>query len=152
VREKADWEDNMDSASRGQEGRFSEKVGAITVSGRRRFPAANALTRDYPLIVALPGGTYTAKYFDLPGSSPMDRAIALGVPVIALDRPGYGDTTPFAPAEATIANNAQRLDAAIGELWTRHCGKASGVFVIGHSIGGAITVSFAARAIRIGRR
>jgi pimeloyl-ACP methyl ester carboxylesterase len=138
-------EDNMDSGTREQQGRFSEKVGAITLSGRRRFPAANALTTDYPLIVALPGGTYTSKYFDLPGFSLMDRAIALGMPVIALDRPGYGDTTPFAPAEATIANNAERLDAAIGELWKRHGGKASGIFVIGHSIGGAITVSIAAR-------
>jgi pimeloyl-ACP methyl ester carboxylesterase len=135
----------MVSGNSEQESRFSEKVGAITLSGRRRFPTANALTADFPLIVALPGGTYTSKYFDLPGFSLMDRAVALGIPIIAVDRPGYGNTTPFAPADATIANNAERLDAAIGELWKRHRGKASGVFVIGHSIGGAITVSIAAR-------
>ncbi|HEY5209353.1 MAG TPA: alpha/beta hydrolase [Stellaceae bacterium] len=129
----------------GESGRFSETVGSIQLSGRRRFPTENALTRDYPLIIAIPGGTYTSNYFDLPGFSLMDRAVALGMPVIALDRPGYGDTTAFAPPDATIANNAERLDAAIGELWQRHGGKASGIFLIGHSIGGAITVSIAAR-------
>jgi pimeloyl-ACP methyl ester carboxylesterase len=125
--------------------RFSETVGAIKLSGRYRFPAAGALTKDYPLIVALHGGTYTSAYFDLPGYSLMERAVMLGMPVIALDRPGYVDTTPFAPEDATIANNAERLDTAIGEIWKRHGGKARGIVVIGHSIGGAITVSIAAR-------
>jgi pimeloyl-ACP methyl ester carboxylesterase len=125
--------------------RFSESIGAITVSGRRGNPTAGALTRDFPLIIALPGGTYTSAYFDLPGFSLIERAVALGMPIIALDRPGYGDTTPFPPAEATIANNAERLDAVIGEIWARHAGKARGIVLIGHSIGGAITVSIAAR-------
>ncbi len=75
--------------------RFSETVGAIKLSGRYRFPAAGALTKDYPLIVALHGGTYTSAYFDLPRFSLIDRAVVLGMPIIALDRPGYGDTTPF---------------------------------------------------------
>lgn len=125
--------------------RFSETVGAIKLSGRYRFPSAGALPPDYPLIIALHGGTYTSAYFDLPGFSLMDRAVKYGLPIIALDRPGYVDTTPFAPEDATIANNAERLDAAIGELWKRHGGKARGIVVIGHSIGGAITVSIAAR-------
>ncbi len=67
------------------------------------------------------------------------------MPIIALDRPGYGETTPFPPAEATIANNAERLDTAIGEIWKRHGGTARGIVLVGHSIGGAITVSIAAR-------
>ncbi|MGH6990651.1 MAG: alpha/beta hydrolase [Stellaceae bacterium] len=132
-------------AQRASDNRFSEKVGAITLSGRRRFPTSGALTKDYPLIVALHGGTYTSTYFDLPGYSLIDRAVGLGMPIIALDRPGYIDTTPFTPDEATIANNAVRLDEAIGEIWHKHGGKARGIVVIGHSIGGAITVSIAAR-------
>jgi pimeloyl-ACP methyl ester carboxylesterase len=125
--------------------RFSEAVGPITLSGRHLSPATAALADEHPLIVALHGGTYTSTYFDLPGYSLMTRAVGAGIPIIALDRPGYGDTTPFAPADATIAKNAERLDDAIGEIWRRHGGKARGVVLIGHSIGGAITVSIAAR-------
>lgn len=125
--------------------RFNETIGAIRVSGRRTHPTAGALTRDYPLIIALHGGTYSSAYFDLPGFSLMDRAVALGIPIVALDRPGYGDTTPFPPARATIANNAERLDATIGEVWRREGGKARGIVLIGHSIGGAIAVAIAAR-------
>jgi pimeloyl-ACP methyl ester carboxylesterase len=125
--------------------RFSQSIGPITLSGRRRNPTISVLPEDCPLIVALHGGTYTSAYFDLPGFSLLARAAGLGIPIIALDRPGYGDTTPFAPADATIAKNAERLDDAIGEIWRQHGGKARGVVLIGHSIGGAITVSIAAR-------
>jgi pimeloyl-ACP methyl ester carboxylesterase len=128
-----------------RDNRFSESVGPITLSGRRRTPPAAALAEDHPLIIALHGGTYTSAYFDLPGFSLIARAVGVGIPIIALDRPGYGDTTPLPPADATIAKNAEVLDGAIGEIWRRHGGKARGVFLIGHSIGGAITVSIAAR-------
>ena len=125
--------------------RFSGAVGKITLSGRRQFPAGAAAHDDYPLIIAIHGGSYTSKYFDIPGYSLIQRAAALDLPIIAVDRPGYGDTTGFAPADATIANTAERLDTAIGEIWKKHGGKARGVFLIGHSIGGAITISIAAR-------
>lgn len=125
--------------------RFSEPVGDIVMSGRRNLPLQPSEADDHPLVIAIHGGSYTSAYFDLPGFSLMQRAAALNIPIIALDRPGYGETTAFAPKEATIANNAERLDAAIGELWRRHGDKARGVFLIGHSIGGAITVSIAAR-------
>lgn len=124
--------------------RFSEALGPITVSGRRRTPTTATLAEDYPLIIALHGGTYTSAYFDLPGFSLITRAVALGIPIMALDRPGYGDTTPFAPEDATIAKNAERLDAAIGEIWKVHGCAARGIVLVGHSIGGAITVSIAA--------
>ena len=124
--------------------RFSETVGAIRLSGRRHL-SAGVPAKDHPLVIALHGGTYNSAYFDLPGFSLLDRAARLGLPIIALDRPGYGDTTAFAPAEATIAGNAARLDEAIGALWQRHGGTARGIVLIGHSIGGAITVSIAAR-------
>ena len=125
--------------------RFSGSVGKIVMSGRRLFPAQSPKSEDYPLIIAIHGGSYTSAYFDLPGFSLIQRAAALEIPIIAVDRPGYGDTTGFTAKEATIANNAERLDTAIGELWRRYGGKARGVFLIGHSIGGAITVSIAAR-------
>ncbi len=125
--------------------RFSGPVGKIVMSGRKLFPIESNPSEDYPLIIAIHGGSYTSTYFDLPGYSLIERAAALRIPIIAVDRPGYGDTTGFSPKEATIANNAERLDRAIGELWRCHGGNAAGVFLVGHSIGGAITVSIAAR-------
>jgi pimeloyl-ACP methyl ester carboxylesterase len=125
--------------------RFSERLGELTVSGRKRGVDESAGGKDRPLIIAIHGGTYSSAYFDVPGYSLIDHATALDLPIIALDRPGYGDTTPLPPADATIAKNAERLDGVIGDIWERYGRDRSGVFLIGHSIGGAITVSIAAR-------
>jgi pimeloyl-ACP methyl ester carboxylesterase len=134
-------------AARGtaKDGQFSERSGYGIVSGRKRGVNDNGHAADRPLIVALHGGTYSSAYFDVPGYSLIDRAAALGLPIIALDRPGYGETTPLAPHDATIAGNAECLDGILGDIWKRHGGGYSGIFLIGHSIGGAITVSVAAR-------
>lgn len=59
----------------------------MTFTGRRLGHADDA---DLPLVVAVHGGGYTSAYFDVPGYSLLDRAAGLGVPVIAVDRPGYG--------------------------------------------------------------
>ena len=129
------WAEDM------QERRFEERVGPLTVSGRR---VAGSPGNTRPLIVALHGGTYTSGYFDVPGYSLLNLAAAVGAPVIALDRPGYEGTTAFAPADATIANNAERLEHLIGELWRRDGADCPGIVLIGHSIGGAIATTIAA--------
>lgn len=111
-------------------------------SGRHRSPAdrpAGAL----PLVVAVHGGTYSSAYFDVPGCSLLDRAAALGIPIVALDRPGYGDSRPIPPVEATIAGQARRLVAALGDIFARHGEGCSGIVLIGHSIGGAIAATIA---------
>ena len=59
------------------------------LSGRTRIPQVRD-GGDLPLVIALHGGTYTSAYFDVPGYSLLDRASGLGIPVIAVDRPGYG--------------------------------------------------------------
>lgn len=115
-----------------------------TITGRRRKPQGTTAS-DAPLIVAIPGGTYTSAYFDVPGHSLLDRAAALGIDVLALDRPGYVGSTPFAPPDATISRNAERLDEAIGKIWQEAGSSARGIVLIGHSIGGAITVEIASR-------
>jgi pimeloyl-ACP methyl ester carboxylesterase len=114
------------------------------LSGRRRIGDREQTTEDTPLIVALHGGTYTSKYFDVPGYSLLDKAAALHIPIMALDRPGYGESTALPPAEATIARNAAVLDEALNEIWRRD-GGGRGIVLIGHSIGGAIAISIAAR-------
>ncbi|WP_322028575.1 alpha/beta hydrolase [Paraburkholderia sp. J76] len=127
------------------DGPFVERAGDLTVSGRMRGVGASPHAVESPLIVALHGGTYSSAYFDVPGYSLIDHAGALGLPIIALDRPGYGETTPLTPENATVAGNAERLDAILGEVWKRHGAGRSGLFLVGHSIGGAIAVSIAAR-------
>ena len=41
--------------------------------------------------------------------------------------------------------NAECLDAGIAELWRRNEGAASGIFLVGHSVGGAVAILIAAR-------
>jgi pimeloyl-ACP methyl ester carboxylesterase len=97
-----------------------------------------------PLVVALPGGSYTSAYFDVPGHSLLEVGRANGFDVIALDRPGYGGSDPLPSGEITFARNAEVLQAAIGQLWEERGGDRPGVVLIGHSMGGAIAIHIAA--------
>ncbi|MDI1460797.1 alpha/beta hydrolase family protein [Catellatospora sp. KI3] len=98
---------------------------------------------DKPVIAALHGGTYTARYFDVDGSghgSFMDVAADAGYQVISFDRPGYGGSTPLDPPVNTFERHAQLLNDAIGQ--------AAGdrpVLLVGHSIGGMIALMVAGR-------
>jgi pimeloyl-ACP methyl ester carboxylesterase len=124
---------------------FEIHTGGGRYSTRWRPLKAPPVASDYPLIVALHGGTYSSAYFDVPGYSLLARAEALGVPILAIDRPGYLQSTALEPADATHARNAEVLDAAIAQVWKQAGGNARGIVLIGHSIGGAIATLIAAR-------
>src|SRR6202012_763389 len=97
-----------------------------------------------PLVVAIHGGTYTSAYFDVPGYSLLDRADALGIPGVALNRPGYGGS-PLLPGEqATIDGQARFLVAALQDCWQRDGAGCSGFVLIAHSIGAASAARIAA--------
>lgn len=115
----------------------------ITITGKQNPSAAGGRTTSGPLIIALHGGTYTSDYFDIPGHSLLELAESQGVPVIALDRPAYGGSTPLEDSDSIIAKNAVVLDAVIADIWNEWSRTASGVFLIGHSIGGAIVTDIA---------
>ena len=117
---------------------------AMRFSGRKRLPDA-PVRADTPLVIAVPGGTYASIYFDVPGYSLLDRATSVGVPIFAIDRPGYRGSTPVSPGESIILANAEVLDQLVAELWDQHGDGASGVVLIGHSIGGAVVTAMAAR-------
>jgi pimeloyl-ACP methyl ester carboxylesterase len=115
----------------------------MTFSMRRR--PGSPVAGDAPLVVALPGGTYTSVYFDVPGQSLLETAETLGVPVIAVDRPGYLGSSKVETDGSVILGNAEVLDHLIGELWDAYGAGRPGVVVIGHSIGGAVATAIAAR-------
>lgn len=116
----------------------------LSLSGRGRIPEAPGPDR-YPLIIAVHGGTYSSRYFDVPGYSLLDKAHAQHLPIFAIDRPGYGLSADFAANAPSITDNAEILDSAIYDLWHSYAHKACGVVLIGHSIGAAICVALAAR-------
>jgi len=99
-----------------------------------------------PLVIALHGGGYSSRYFDVPGLSFLERASLAGVPVLAPDRPGYGASQPLPPGQATIRGNADALRTAIKAAWSGYAGSAPGVVLVGHSIGGAIAMTIASEA------
>lgn len=123
---------------------FTLRVKDSTFTGRHNAAAAQEGI-DLPLVVAIHGGGYTSAYFDVPGYSLLDRGASVGVPVIAVDRPAHGGSDPVEPADSVLTANAAALDHLIAELWARHGAGKAGVFVVGHSIGAAITLAIAAR-------
>lgn len=107
--------------------------------------AAPAEPTGKPLIAALHGGTYTARYWDVAGSpagSFLDVAVAHGHTVVAFDRPGYGGSTALTPDANTFARHAELLNDALAQAVERLA--ADSVFLVGHSIGGMIGLMIAA--------
>jgi pimeloyl-ACP methyl ester carboxylesterase len=99
-----------------------------------------------PLLVALHGGTYTSEYFGVaggPSGSFLDIAARNGFAVLTVDRPGYGMSTLLPEEENTFARQAEILDGVIAEALERW--PAPGVALVGHSIGGMISLEIAAR-------
>ncbi|KIY42653.1 lysophospholipase [Pseudomonas sp. 10-1B] len=116
----------------------------ISMSGRGRVPET-ASEDQHPLIIAIHGGTYSSRYFDVPGYSLLDRAEARQLPIFAIDRPGYGLSADYAANAPSITDNAQILDSAIHDLWNSYPHRScSGIVLIGHSIGAAISIAIAA--------
>ncbi len=117
------------------------------LSGRLRMstaPGNAGSPMDLPLIVALHGGTYTSAYFDLPNYSLLDRAAALGIPILAVDRPGYEGSPALYGEDASIQGHARFLTDALQEAFVKYGSATKGIVLIGHSIGAAIATSIAA--------
>ena len=113
-------------------------------TGRTNIGPGLQIDSGAPLVIALHGGTYSSAYFDVPAHSLLDNASALGIPVIALDRPNYAGSSPLSGDDSIITANAQVIGNAIGSIWTERGGAAAGVVLIAHSIGGAVATEIAA--------
>ena len=125
------------------------RVDGLSIAALTAGPmGGTASGRGRPLIAALHGGTYTARYYDVAGSPQgtfMDLAAAAGYPVVCFDRPGYGGSAALPPAENTFSRHARLLVDAIGQAAARF--SADDVFLTGHSIGGMIAMMIAAADI-----
>lgn len=122
----------------------TQRCVAGQLSGRVRLRQAPLDATPVPLVVALHGGTYTSRYFDIPGASLMERAALNGIPIVALDRPGYGDSAAVPVEQATVRGQAAHLMATLADCWRRYGEGTRGVFLVGHSIGAAMVASMAA--------
>jgi pimeloyl-ACP methyl ester carboxylesterase len=98
------------------------------------------------VIVALHGGAASSAYFDAPGQprlSLLRSGAALGFTMIALDRPGYGSSAPYADRLADAAHRVDLAYAAVDRLLAKRP-RGAGVLVLGHSMGCVLAVQMAA--------
>jgi pimeloyl-ACP methyl ester carboxylesterase len=92
------------------------------------------------IVLAIHGGGYTSKYFDVPGQSAMEFASSLGYHVVAVDRPGYGATTDWLLG----FDDQTKVLTEVGDWTRRRFDTAQGrVFLYGHSIGGMLSLLIA---------
>ncbi|MFE4453039.1 alpha/beta hydrolase [Streptomyces sp. NPDC056796] len=99
------------------------------------------------VVLALHGAGMRAGYFDRhaePGHSLMGLGAGLGFTVLAVDRPGYGDSAAFLPEGAATARQAVLLRAALRSFARQHA-TGDGFFVVAHSTGGKAALALAAQ-------
>lgn len=122
-------------------------AGSVSLSARVADPAGEPRA----LIAALHGGTYSSRYYDLPGdhASALDNFAALGYRVIAIDRPGYGATASLREDSTSFDSQAAILASAISQASQEHA-PGLPVFLVGHSVGGMLALTVAATGADVG--
>jgi pimeloyl-ACP methyl ester carboxylesterase len=122
------------------------------LTGIRYIPSSisgQAPSRARPLFVLLHGGTCTPHHFDLDDKHTYSSvADALDIPIVAIDRPGYGGTSTFLPLSGAEDEGGQPLyhletarwlhEYILPALWQDFRNKAgcTGLVVLGHSMAG----------------
>ena len=113
------------------------------VSGSASIPKPTSTTPQYrPLIVGIHGGTYTSEYFNAsPSHSAGTFSAQFGVPLVAIDRPGYRDTTALsAIPEGSSFSQEEGKDLhryILPKIWEEY-GQRSGastIVLMGQSLG-----------------
>lgn len=95
------------------------------------------------LIVCVHGGGCNGRYFDLAGFSFARAAVRRGFDLLLVNRPGFGGSDP--PRSAyPIAEAALLLPALVEAATVQHMADTDHVSVLGHSIGGAVAIRWAA--------
>jgi pimeloyl-ACP methyl ester carboxylesterase len=128
------------------------QVRRITLDGAGHTLSALLSTpQDTPpraTVVALHGAGMSAGYFDggaQPDGSLCGLGAHLGFAVLAVDRPGYGDSAAGLPEGMDLAGQARVLRAALEHFGTTY-DTGSGTFLLAHSFGGKLALTVAAEA------
>ncbi|HEY0168691.1 MAG TPA: alpha/beta fold hydrolase [Jatrophihabitans sp.] len=124
--------------------RVTLNAGGITLSALLKEPPGE--TRA--VVVALHGGGMTAGYFDgqaHPDLSLLSLGARLGYTVLAIDRPGYGDSSAALPEGQSRGEQATTVRAALADFTARRR-TGAGVFLLAHSYGAKVALTLAASA------
>jgi pimeloyl-ACP methyl ester carboxylesterase len=121
---------------------FQLSIDGNTCSGRMAEPPDRSVSNS-PVVVAIHGGTYFSKYFDIVNYSLLQLGVEQNLPVIAIDRPGYGQSTGLPDAPDLLHQNALYLNTIIPKVVAELTPGGTSVFLIGHSMGGAIAITIA---------
>lgn len=98
-----------------------------------------------PLLVCIHGGGCNGGYFDIKGYSTAQIARERGFALLLVHRPGHGGNRPV-EGEQPIADAMPVIRRFIDEVRERHFTSGSPLFLLGHSIGGAIALTLAAES------
>ena len=117
-------------------------VGAFGELAATWYPAA-VLGSPRPVLVCLPGGSYTRHYFDLDvsghlGYSFAAYATARGFPVLAFDMLGTGESTR-PDHDIDMHHQAEAIAVALGQL-PDLIGQGGPFVAVGHSMGGYVAM------------
>lgn len=95
-----------------------------------------------PLLAFVHGGGCSSRYFEAPKPSPAALAQAAGFHVLLIDRPGHGQSGPAAavrPILSSLPAIRKTIETVLATL-----PDCRDLAMIGHSIGGAVTLRLAA--------
>ncbi len=105
---------------------------------------------EAPLLVCVHGGGCNGQYFDLKGVSLVHAAVGRGMAVLQIDRPGYGASAAPSGDVTPIVEAASAVHALVEAVRARPAVAQRSVALIGHSIGGAVALTYAAGAAKAG--
>ncbi|KAB8231817.1 alpha/beta fold hydrolase [Aspergillus alliaceus] len=134
--------------------------GSRALTGRVSIPnplQTSGTSRPVPLLVCIHGGSYDSEYFDIDSKhSIFELGRSLRIPVVAIDRPGYGGSTAYPDLKnedieergTTFSNEQGKyLDSIVFPALWKEFGPSSGaasMVVFPHSIGGMVAIIAAA--------
>ncbi|KAL8953391.1 MAG: hypothetical protein Q9222_000768 [Ikaeria aurantiellina] len=132
---------------------FSLRVSEnAVVTGLRTPILLGAPHKDTPLIVALHGGSYSAAYYDVvPTNSAAPCSDFFRVPFIAINRPGYLDSTPLPapiPEDSSYCQEEGKYlhNEILPSIWKMYSKEfqISSIIILAHSLSVPMTVVAAA--------
>lgn len=113
-------------------------TGLVSLPDRDQVSGPSTL----PLIVAVHGGTYSASYFFADDQhSALPVSSALGVPFLAINRPGYKDSTailPFREDSTYFQEEGRHLhEEILPAIWKEYASRLgiSSIILMTHSMG-----------------